>query len=148
MAQHDDSQDLRAINLRLSAELVERIDQLKGEFGLRSRGAIVERLLSHLFTDPDLDDGNDLLADSPASAVSSAAAAVVPERAVEAAGQPSGQPAPAEQLALEPVEPVDRAASVDHDTAGVNGPATAPAHTDAATAATNNTFFRPFILFS
>ena len=56
MAQHDDSQDLRAINLRLSAELVERIDQLKEEFGLRSRGAIVERLLSHLFTDPDLEE--------------------------------------------------------------------------------------------
>ena len=74
MAQHDDSQDLRAINLRLSAELVERIDQLKGEFGLRSRGAIVERLLSHLFTDPDLDD-EELLGDAATAEELDAAAA-------------------------------------------------------------------------
>lgn len=74
MAQHDDSQDLRAINLRLSAELVERIDQLKGEFGLRSRGAIVERLLSHLFTDPDIDD-EELLGDAATAEELDAAAA-------------------------------------------------------------------------
>lgn len=55
MAQHDDPQEVRQINLRLPAELVERIDQLKGEFGLRSRGRIVERLLRHLLTDPDGD---------------------------------------------------------------------------------------------
>jgi hypothetical protein len=46
----------RSIQLKLSAELVAHLDALKGEYGLRSRGAIVERLLSNLL-DPDGDDG-------------------------------------------------------------------------------------------
>jgi hypothetical protein len=95
LAQHDDSQDLRTINLRLSAELVERIDQLKGEFGLRSRGAIVERLLSHLFTDPDLDGEDDLISESliaeePSSDLSTTADPTPPEP-VPVEGGPDGQ---------------------------------------------------------
>jgi hypothetical protein len=42
----------RSIQLKLSAELVERLDALKGEYGLRSRGAIVERLLRNILV-PD-----------------------------------------------------------------------------------------------
>ncbi|MEO1001720.1 MAG: DnaJ domain-containing protein [Cyanobacteria bacterium J06638_7] len=38
----------RSIQLKLSAELVVRLDALKGEYGLRSRGAIVERLLGDI----------------------------------------------------------------------------------------------------
>jgi hypothetical protein len=45
----DELQQWRTINLKLPAELVSRIDALKGEYGLRSRGAIVERLLNELF---------------------------------------------------------------------------------------------------
>ncbi|SBO42288.1 DnaJ domain-containing protein [Cyanobium sp. NIES-981] len=40
--------DRRQISLRLPEELISRIDALKGEFGCRSRGAIVERLLQSL----------------------------------------------------------------------------------------------------
>ena len=40
----EELQQWRTINLKLPAELVTRIDALKGEYGLRSRGAIVERL--------------------------------------------------------------------------------------------------------
>lgn len=42
----------RSIQLKLSAELVERLDVLKAEYGLRSRGAIVERLLRNILA-PD-----------------------------------------------------------------------------------------------
>ena len=59
MTSRDDLSEQRNISLKLSVELVERIDQLKGEFGLRSRGAIVERLLSTLL-EPD-DDGSEVL---------------------------------------------------------------------------------------
>jgi len=45
----DELQQRRTINLKLPAELITRIDALKGEYGLRSRGAIVERLLNELF---------------------------------------------------------------------------------------------------
>lgn len=45
----DELQQRRTINLKLPAELITRIDALKGEYGLRSRGAIVERLLKELF---------------------------------------------------------------------------------------------------
>ncbi|MGL6132922.1 MAG: J domain-containing protein [Prochlorococcaceae cyanobacterium] len=50
----------RSIQLKLSAELVARLDALKGEYGLRSRGAIVERLLRNIL-DPD-DGGLDEMA--------------------------------------------------------------------------------------
>lgn len=53
----DDPQERRSINLRLSADLVERLDALKADLGLRSRGAIVEQLLHHL-----------LVAENPAAA--------------------------------------------------------------------------------
>ena len=42
--------DRRQISLRLPEELISRIDALKGEFGCRSRGAIVERLLQSLLS--------------------------------------------------------------------------------------------------
>lgn len=44
----DDPRDFKQVSLRLSAELVGRIDVLKAELGCRSRGAVVERLLHHL----------------------------------------------------------------------------------------------------
>ncbi len=44
----DDPRDFKQVSLRLSAELVSRIDVLKAELGCRSRGAVVERLLHHL----------------------------------------------------------------------------------------------------
>lgn len=64
----DDPQERRTINLRLSAELVERLDALKADLGLRSRGAIVEQLLHHL-----------LLADAPADAADEGGAAQAEE---------------------------------------------------------------------
>lgn len=44
----DDPRDFKQVSLRLSAELVSRIDVLKAELGCRSRGAVLERLLHHL----------------------------------------------------------------------------------------------------
>ncbi|MGB5136387.1 MAG: DnaJ domain-containing protein [Prochlorococcaceae cyanobacterium] len=43
----------RSIQLKLSAELVARLDGLKNEYGLRSRGAIVERLLRNILVPDD-----------------------------------------------------------------------------------------------
>lgn len=60
----EELQQWRTINLKLPAELVTRIDALKGEYGLRSRGAIVERLLSELFG-PSLEDSSDSETESP-----------------------------------------------------------------------------------
>jgi hypothetical protein len=51
-------QQRRTINLRLPAELISRIDALKGEYGLRSRGAIVERLLNELFQPGECSEGD------------------------------------------------------------------------------------------
>lgn len=50
-------QPQRSIQLKLSAKLVAHLDALKGEYGLRSRGAIVERLLRNIL-DPD-DEADD-----------------------------------------------------------------------------------------
>ncbi|MFN4868158.1 MAG: J domain-containing protein [Cyanobium sp.] len=64
----DELQQRRTINLKLPAELISRLDALKGEFGLRSRGAIVERLLNELFKPEDSPDSdNQSGADDPAS---------------------------------------------------------------------------------
>jgi hypothetical protein len=52
MADHE-PHDRRQISLRLPEELISRIDALKGEFGCRSRGAIVERLLQSLLSGDD-----------------------------------------------------------------------------------------------
>jgi hypothetical protein len=62
----DELQQRRTINLKLPAELISRLDALKGEFGLRSRGAIVERLLNELLQpeDPASGDGPDHAVDS------------------------------------------------------------------------------------
>jgi hypothetical protein len=49
----EELQQWRTINLKLPAELIARIDALKGEYGLRSRGAILERLLNELFGPSD-----------------------------------------------------------------------------------------------
>jgi hypothetical protein len=54
----EEQQQWRTINLKLPAELISRIDGLKGEYGLRSRGAIVERLLNELFG-PSPNDASD-----------------------------------------------------------------------------------------
>ncbi len=63
-ARGDAGQQLRTINLKLPGVLIERIDALKSEYGLRSRGALVERLLTNLLslepdshTQEDLDQG-------------------------------------------------------------------------------------------
>lgn len=55
----DDLQQRRTITLKLPAELIERLDGLKGEFGLRSRGAIVERLLNELLQPGNSADSSD-----------------------------------------------------------------------------------------
>lgn len=44
----DDPQGKRRINLQLSRELVEQLDRLRSEWGLRSRGDTVERLIGEL----------------------------------------------------------------------------------------------------
>jgi len=44
------SRQLRTINLKLSEALIERIDALKTEYGLRSRGALLERLLTNVLS--------------------------------------------------------------------------------------------------
>ena len=62
----EELQQRRTINLKLPAELIARIDSLKGEYGLRSRGAIVERLLNELLS-LGADDGSDDLADGQGS---------------------------------------------------------------------------------
>jgi hypothetical protein len=50
----DEERQPRTVSLKLSAALIARLDGLKGEYGLRSRGAIVERLLNELFApEPD-----------------------------------------------------------------------------------------------
>lgn len=55
-----EQQSRRRINVHLPTHLIERIDQLKKELGLRARGDIIERLLEDLLEDPiaenDLDD--------------------------------------------------------------------------------------------
>lgn len=45
-----DAGQRRTINLKLPGVLIERIDALKAEYGLRSRGALVERLLTNLLS--------------------------------------------------------------------------------------------------
>jgi hypothetical protein len=55
----EELQQLRTISLKLPAELVSRIDALKGEYGLRSRGAILERLLNELLGPSPDDTSND-----------------------------------------------------------------------------------------
>lgn len=49
--------DRKRISIELSGRLLEKIDELKGEWALRSRGAIVERLLFELFPADELEDG-------------------------------------------------------------------------------------------
>ncbi len=49
----------RSIQLKLSAELVAHLDALKGDYGLRSRGAIVERLLRNILDPDDVDADGD-----------------------------------------------------------------------------------------
>ena len=46
----------RSINLKLPEALIEQIDGLKAEYGLRSRGEIVERLLEEIFRPRDQRD--------------------------------------------------------------------------------------------
>ncbi len=47
-----DSQKLVPVTVLLDPRLLETIDQLKAEFKLRSRGAIIERLLMELLVEP------------------------------------------------------------------------------------------------
>ena len=46
----------KRFSLELSEGLLNKIDQFKREWGLRSRGAIVERLLQELLTTEETDD--------------------------------------------------------------------------------------------
>jgi hypothetical protein len=61
MAEKEDPRR-RRFSLELSVDLLDKIDGLKAELGLRSRGDLVERLLGDLF--PSDDDGADSLDDS------------------------------------------------------------------------------------
>ncbi len=56
----DEERQPRTVSLKLSAALIARLDGLKGEYGLRSRGAIVERLLNELFA-PEPDQSGEAL---------------------------------------------------------------------------------------
>lgn len=55
----------KRFSLGLSSELIDKIDALKSEWGLRSRGAIVERLLQELFGAELLDDSDHDPAEEP-----------------------------------------------------------------------------------
>jgi len=48
--------EVKRISLELSEGLLNTIDQFKREWGLRSRGAIVERLLQELLTTEETED--------------------------------------------------------------------------------------------
>lgn len=48
----------KRFSLELSESLLKRIDQLKNEWGLRSRGLIVERLLLEILPNDEIDDGS------------------------------------------------------------------------------------------
>ena len=61
MAEKEDPRR-RRFSLELSVDLLDKIDGLKAELGLRSRGDLVERLLGDLFRSDD--DGADSLDDS------------------------------------------------------------------------------------
>ncbi len=75
----------RSIQLKLSAELVARLDALKGEYGLRSRGAIVERLLGNILAP----EGGDLeLEGLPGDAAAGSASSVASDPAAPAEAGP------------------------------------------------------------
>ena len=48
-----DGTKARKITITVSSQLVDLIDQLKGEWGMRARGTVVERLVEQLLTEPD-----------------------------------------------------------------------------------------------
>lgn len=56
----DQQRGRRTINLKLPEALIEQLDALKAEYGLRSRGAIVERLLHELLRPGDDGDSTPL----------------------------------------------------------------------------------------
>ncbi|MEB3173469.1 MAG: DnaJ domain-containing protein [Cyanobacteriota bacterium] len=58
-SQEGNSQGKRKITLQLSHELVEQLDRLRSEWGLRSRGDTVERLIGDLFIDPEKGEDNE-----------------------------------------------------------------------------------------
>lgn len=57
----------RRVNLELPLSLLEKIDSLKAEWGLRNRGDILERLLKEIFTLPESEDEPGDAADSDPS---------------------------------------------------------------------------------
>lgn len=81
----------RSIQLKLSAELVAHLDALKGEYGLRSRGAIVERLLRNIL-DPD-DEETAADGDGPGGSDATSAAS-------DGAASPDASPVEARQGGL------------------------------------------------
>ena len=52
--QYDDSGRAR-VTLELSRDIIEAIDKFRTEWGLRSRGAIVERLLQELLLENEVE---------------------------------------------------------------------------------------------
>lgn len=52
----DDAQGRRRITLQLPTDLIKGIDRLRAEWGLRSRGDTVERLIGELLVDPATDE--------------------------------------------------------------------------------------------
>ena len=62
----DDAQGRRRITLQLPTHLIKGIDRLRSEWGLRSRGDTVERLLGELLVDPAIEEqGDDADASAP-----------------------------------------------------------------------------------
>ncbi len=59
----------RRFTLELSVARIEHIDALKREWGLRNRGAVLERLLDTIFATDDEDEEEETSQDSPASAL-------------------------------------------------------------------------------
>ena len=57
----DGSKERKKITITVSNQLVDLIDQLKAEWGIRARGAVVERLLEDLFpnSESSVDEGSD-----------------------------------------------------------------------------------------
>jgi hypothetical protein len=73
--------ETKRITLDLSKSMIDSIDQLKSEWGLRSRGQILERLLCEVLGQDDADDEQelvDLVQEPPTSAEQAGAPATAP----------------------------------------------------------------------
>jgi len=116
----EDKQGRRRISLELPNHVVDWIDRFRGEWGLRSRGDIVERLLSEVFLEPDA-------AQLPAG-ISTDQGVKRSAPAVDSRPSPDGLNRPAvgeglatngtSQLALRTDQALDPPSGQDHDSTG------------------------------